>query len=502
MAIMPSVDRPLVNSAPEPQERPSYRSPSFWRWVGRILSTAFAVSLFLGTVALGLTLKWKMPRFSALAGWQTTQPDDWCQEHAVPESVCVECQQARAGTKLPTFGWCKKHGVHECPLCHPEVAQLDSVPSAVAGLVAHFEEAESVAERGGNNSKCKLHLRRLQFASAEAAKLAGVRVEPVGMNAVFEAVTAPSEVVFDPTAVARASARLPGVARRLEKGEGDIVRQGDLLALIEAPEAGKARAELAQAQAKVDAERKTVTGLMAISGTIPERRVREAEASLAEARIRLAVAEQTLANLGLAAADVQGNLLPVVAPQGGVIVRRQVSLGEAVEPGKPLFVIADPARLWLMLRVKQEDVARLRIGLEVQFASGADRGAGPIAWIGSVIDENTRTVPVRAELPAGSRLRAGQFGTGRVVLRQIDQSVRVPSESVHWEGCCNVVFVRDRRYEQPGAAKVFHVRKVVPGVSETSGTEILAGLLPGEVIATGGSGLLRAELLRNNLGAG
>ena len=82
----------------------------------------------------------------------------------------------------------------------------------------------------------------------------------------------------------------------------------------------------------------------------------------------------------------------------------------------------------------------------------------------------------------------------------------VPTESLHWEGDCHVVFVRDKDFAKADSPKVFHVRKVRPGVSEStqagSVTEIIAGLLPGEQVATANSGILRTELLKNNLGEG
>ncbi len=49
---------------------------------------------------------------------------------------------------------------------------------------------------------------------------------------------------------------------------------------------------------------------------------------------------------------------------------------------------------------------------------------------------------------------------------------------------------------------MFHVQNVRPGVKNGDVVEIIAGLLPGEVIATKNSAYLRAELLKNNLGVG
>jgi cobalt-zinc-cadmium efflux system membrane fusion protein len=112
-------------------------------------------------------------------------------------------------------------------------------------------------------------------------------------------------------------------------------------------------------------------------------------------------------------------------------------------------------------------------------------------------------VEVRANLPdPEGRQRANTFGTGKIILRDETEVVVVPSEAVHWEGCCHVVFVRDRNYLKPDAPKVFHTRTVRIGAVDTKQTEIIAGVLPGELVAVKNSGVLRAELLRGNLGEG
>src|SRR5262249_24890418 len=100
------------------------------------------------------------------------------------------------------------------------------------------------------------------------------------------------------------------------------------------------------------------------------------------------------------------------------------------------------------------------------------------------------------------RLRANVFGAARVVLREEGKAIVVPNRAVHWEGDCFVVFVRDKDYLQPGAPKVFHTRTVRLGARDQNQTEIIAGVLPGELVAARGSATLRAELLRGNLGEG
>jgi multidrug efflux pump subunit AcrA (membrane-fusion protein) len=125
-------------------------------------------------------------------------------------------------------------------------------------------------------------------------------------------------------------------------------------------------------------------------------------------------------------------------------------------------------------------------------------------WISTAADKQTRMIRVRAELPnSDGRLRDESFGSGRIILREEPEAIAVPNESVHWEGCCFVVFVRDKHYfDSPESPKVFHVRSVRIGAKSEKFTEIIAGVLPGEVIASKGSDVLTAQLLKNNLGEG
>ncbi len=90
-----------------------------------------------------------------------------------------------------------------------------------------------------------------------------------------------------------------------------------------------------------------------------------------------------------------------------------------------------------------------------------------------------------------------------MILREAADAIVVPDAATHWEGCCNVVFVRDKNYfASPQSPKVFHVRSVRLGVTDGGKTEVIAGVLPGEVVAVEGSDVLRAQLLKSGLGAG
>src|SRR5262249_3539404 len=140
---------------------------------------------------------------------------------------------------------------HECPLCHPEVAQLPE-PRVTPADLERTERALNFAERAENNNKCKLHLRRLQFASDEAAKKAGIDVAPARQSPLVEFVAANGEIAYDQNRVARLSSRVGGAVWRVEKQVGDKVQTGEVLALVDAAEVGRAKAEFLQALAHAD----------------------------------------------------------------------------------------------------------------------------------------------------------------------------------------------------------------------------------------------------------
>jgi hypothetical protein len=91
----------------------------------------------------------------------------------VPESACVECNKDLF-TRTQEFGFCRTHGVAECVIDHPELAQVASNPQ-----LPRYDTAAAIAvmDRPENNSRNTLHTRLVQFAAAESATKAGVDVD-------------------------------------------------------------------------------------------------------------------------------------------------------------------------------------------------------------------------------------------------------------------------------------------------------------------------------------
>jgi multidrug efflux pump subunit AcrA (membrane-fusion protein) len=515
---------------------------SWLAWLLHSIPTLLVLALLAGVGYYGHHTGWQLPKFSALAGTAPEERVDWCEEHGVAEAQCVLCKPELLPAP-PDHGWCRVHGVANCPLHHPEVAQLSEVPVVSDDDLKVAERALALQDRQPNNSVCNVYQRRIQFASHDALRQAGVEVELVERGPISESISGNGEIRYDPTRLAQLTARMPGSVWQVERNVGDAVREGELLALIDAVEVGQAKSRLMQSLAEAKLQQQNVDRLEGARSAVAGRQILEANAALAKARAVVISAEQSLVNLGLpinadpllklserevmqqlrllgipaevrAKLDertITANLLPVISPIDGVIVEREAVAGEVVDSTDTLFQVADTTSMWLVLNISLEHVGQLQLGQTVRFqpAGSEQQITGTLDWISTAADRQTRMVKVRAELPnPQGKLRDETFGTGQIVLREEQRAIVIPSEAVHWEGCCQIVFVRDRGYfDSPESPKVFHVRTVrtgtvKAGTGQAGSTELIAGLLPGEVVATAGSDVLRAQLLKNNLGAG
>jgi cobalt-zinc-cadmium efflux system membrane fusion protein len=529
----------FVNAPPErgdlqPASRPAASreaGPSrLARFAGALPSVA-VFALLAGVFYIGHRTDWSIPKYSDLFGTSARPSKDWCSEHLVPASLCVECKPELLAR--PTqYGFCRTHGVAECVLCHPDLAQIKGQPK-----LPGYDTAQALAlvARRENNSQNKLHERRVQFASAAAADKVGIDVDVVHERPMKEAVSANGEILFDPSRVAHLSSRAGGTVALVFKQLGDPVAAGELLALVDAVQVGQAKSRLLQALVQSRARKIQHDRLQAAGVGVAAITVADAKAALEEAEVALISARQALVNLGLDVpekftqpdpekiadelrflgipADIEGalpagnrsaNLIAIRSPHAGVIVAADIVPGEVVEPARVLFTVADPGRMWLTLHVRQQDARYVSLGQSVSFRSddAAEQVSGHVAWISPDVDQRTRSVRVRVNLanPDG-RLRDHTFGTGEIILRQQPHAVVVPRQAVQATTDATFVFVRDRNYLSAGAPKVFYPRQVRVGARDDAYVELLAGVLPGEVVATTGSSVLLAQLLRGSLGA-
>ena len=233
-----------------------------------------------------------------------------------------------------------------------------------------------------------------------------------------------------------------------------------------------------------------------------------------EYRVELESAQNALAVMGLDEAAIRAltsdgavgkpSVLPVKAPQSGTVIQKHLDPGEAVDTGRDVLTIADLSSVWVWLSVYENDLAALtaeakkrKPRVQIALASAPGRTfEGEIDLIGTLMDENTRTVKVRAVLknPDGL-LRPGMFCDARVVFPTEERVIAVPKSALMADEGKSFVFrmIRDG----------FALRTDVEvGRTFADSVEITGGLPEGERIVTEGAFLLKSDVLRSKMGAG
>ena len=389
----------------------------------------------------------------------------------------------------------------------------------------------------------------VRFPSKEALARTGIELVPVKERPVVNELVVSGVVHYDQRHIAQLSARVPGSVWRVEKHLGDMVRKGDVLLVIESSDVGRLKADFLNALVAYEAKREQLAILEEVKGAVMGRQLRESKSALREARNHLTNAEQALVNLGLGVsiADyeqldddaraarirtaglpesllgamdpdrVTSNLLPLFAPFDGVVIGRDAVVGELIEPAAPIFEVADVSTMWVVLNVSKEDAGKVSIGQPVRFRpDGSDEEyVSRVAWISTEVDQQTRTLEVRAEIPNRSddaapastdavagrphaALRANTFGKGRIELDRRGTALIVPRRSVQWDGSRWIVFV-------PAGEQAFAARPVRPGVQQGEEVEIVgdfaAGGLPTHDVGAG-SHVLKSQVLLDRMEAG
>jgi len=196
---------------------------------------------------------------------------------------------------------------------------------------------------------------------AQAAPVAAVNSHAI------TGVAAEGRVVAYPGAEVTIGADAVGRLLRVNVEEGDMVRQGQVLAEIDASDLiasldeAKARLEEATAErhlAQLNADRKVK---LFAEGVLPafDRDAAARDVEITQARIETATA--TIRRLEATIAKTR-----MISPINGTVTSRVVNAGQMVDRGNPAFIVADLNRLRIEGEAHEADADRIAIGAEVE----------------------------------------------------------------------------------------------------------------------------------------
>ena len=259
---------------------------------------------------------------------------------------------------------------------------------------------------------------------------------------------------------------------------GSWVRAGQVLAVIDRSVQAQQAAQLA---ASIDAAR--ANAALAQSNyqralSLQSRGfVSKAEIDSKRATRDAAYAQVRVAQAQLAAQRAEIGQLNVVAPAGGLILSRNVELGQVVSAGSPaLFRLAEGGQMEIRAQMSQQDLAGVRVGMPATVTPvGASQNLTGAVWqVAPVIDPQSRLGEVRVAIPYSPAIRPGGFAEARISSGSTTAPL-LPQSAVLSDDQGNYVYVINGKNE-------VERRGVQIGSVDANGVTIIAGLSGNEAV--------------------
>jgi HlyD family secretion protein len=309
--------------------------------------------------------------------------------------------------------------------------------------------------------------------------------------------------------------------------DGDSVKAGDVLARVE-PDLNQAQSladvknALSAARIRYDQAKKNYEqdNSLFSSGLLAGKQQRDSEAEYLSAKQeyektqeKYNLVEKSGIPINQSPEKFQGS--NVVAPMDGVVLTKNVEIGESItsgvssfNAGTVLFTVADVSKMIVKAGVNEVDIGKVRVGMpvkvtldaypKVSFAGRVDRIAPAVR-----LDDKVRVFDVEVRLDAqGRELRSGMTANIEMIGEKKPHVLTVPVEAVFQRDEGEIIFVKKpfdpKKVQQaktttgkdgkPQADKdawkqFFEKRVVTTGLSDNSHVEILKGLKAGEEVA-------------------
>jgi membrane fusion protein, heavy metal efflux system len=296
---------------------------------------------------------------------------------------------------------------------------------------------------------------------------------------------------------------------------GDMVKAGQPLFTVEAPDMVQAQNEFITAISNLNktrsalelakiVEQQNKTLFDSRAGPLRDLQTSQATTRAAENDVRsaqtsLEVMRNRLRILGMTDDEITkfsdtGAVSPqmtIYSPIGGTVIQRKVGPGQYVNTSSqntsasdPTFVIGDLSTVWLIAYVRESDAPSVHVGQAVHFTvlSYPDRVfAANISFVATSFDAGTRRLMVRATIDNSRHLlRPEMFASVTILTGEGDNSLAVPQEAIIYDGkTAHVWIARDD--------KSVERRDIKTGLSNGNMIQVVEGLRQGENVVSKGS---------------
>jgi RND family efflux transporter MFP subunit len=284
------------------------------------------------------------------------------------------------------------------------------------------------------------------------------------------------------------TARVPGAVDKVTFVEGQQVKAGDVLAVVESERYQIAvdqarqvvnKAQATQKQAEAALQRR-LNAQKDSPGLVPGEEIEQKQTQVDTAKADVGSAQQALR---VAMLNLRDSMIR--APIAGTVQTRTVQQGQYLQPGAVLATILQREPLLLRFQVTEADAPRLKADMPCTFRikEASREYTAKISLVGGAADPATRMVPVTAQVDTTDRqywLRPGAFVQVTVPVDKARPGIVVPSLAVAPTEKGNVVYVVDDK-------NIARARIVELGMhTPDGGIELRRGVREGELVVVRG----------------
>jgi len=384
----------------------------------------------------------------------------------------------------------------------------------------------TLAGCGGDHQKAgeaeEGHLSDVVKISADAVKSADIQVITVEKKAASSELPSIAEIRPDENRVFHINPAIPGRIVEDRVLLGDVIKQGQVVAVLQNVEVAKVNAEfihqlhqnevdVRQAKTKLSLAKKNLDREQKLleEGISPRKDYLQAESDYQLAQSELeGLQEHTVhikseakallgaygSRLGSIHSEKINTNSPLISPRPGIVTKKNVTLGDMVNPEETLYEVADLNRVWLDITLYPQNIEQVKLGQKVSFTSDAlpdQTFTGTINYLQPVAMETSQTFIARAFLDNPKLLlKPGVLGQATIQTGTHAPQPFVPEMAVQRYGKEAFVFKvkKDGQYLK---------QTVELGDKVADGYLVESGVKAGDKIVGKGSFTLKAEMLKS-----
>ena len=317
----------------------------------------------------------------------------------------------------------------------------------------------------------------------------------------------PAKVITNQNKEAQIGSLVQGRVHQVFVKIGDNVKAGQILMTVEGIDVGqiksgflKAKASLDYTKANYERQKKLFDEKIG-----SQKSLLESQAEYEKAMAEFKAEDKRIHSVGFRDEDITdvnkmdehtSGTLPIKSSINGIIVERNVVIGQLVDATTNAFKVINTSSVWVDGQIYEKDISKINQKTGAVFTSSTyqnEKFKGNVIYIGQMVDEHSRTITIRGEFSnSNNKLKPQMFGELKIPVSANAKAIMIPVESIVKEAGEEYVFLQlnDTAFEQ---------RKVITGVSSDDKIEVKEGLKEGEIIVSKGVFYLKSELKKEEL---